>query len=130
MYKNILAISTITLAMTACSATPPTENPELTMKCETVKSMPGGWQEAEISAEVKQSALLAVASLEGNHSVKSIQRAQQQVVAGMNYKVEFTIEDDTTYTAKVYKDLKGQYKIISIQPQSLLDECLAQQDAK
>lgn len=126
MYKKLLLISAAALSVAACSSQQPTENPELKVKCQSVKAMPGGWKDAEVTPEAKQSALLAAASLEGSHTVKEIISVQQQVVAGMNYSVVFSIDDDTVYVAKVYRNLQGQYKILSIQPQALVEECQPQ----
>ncbi|WP_105902096.1 cystatin domain-containing protein [Vibrio gangliei] len=125
MYKKILLISAAALTVTACSSNEPAQDPELKVKCESVKVIPGGWKETEVTPEARQAALLAATSLEGSHSVKEVLSVQEQVVAGKNYNVVFSIEDGTTYETKVYRNLQGQYKILSIQPKSLIDECSA-----
>lgn len=130
MHKNLFVIITGALALMACSSSPETKDTVETSTastqeaiCEPVKAMPGSWQQAEITPEAKQAAVLATASIEGGHSLKEIQSVEQQVVAGMNYKVNFTIEDGEAYSATVFRNLKGEYKLISVQPQALVDEC-------
>ncbi len=129
MYKKLLAVSAAAIVLSACSSSEPEQetNPELQVQCETAQRLVGGWQKAEITPEAKQSALLAIASMEGNHTLKEVLSVEQQVVAGMNYKVAFTIEDGTSYVAKVFRSLKGEYKMISIQPKQLVDDCIKQQ---
>ncbi|MGO2320748.1 MAG: cystatin domain-containing protein, partial [Vibrio toranzoniae] len=69
----------------------------------------------------------AIASMEGNHTLKEILSVEQQVVAGMNYKVTFTVDDGTAYVTKVFHNLQGEYKIVSLQPKQLVNECVEQQ---
>lgn len=130
MYKKLFVITTGSLVLMACSSSPETKNTAETSTastqeavCEPVKAMPGSWQQADITPEAKQAAVLATASMEGGYSLKEIQSVQQQVVAGMNYKVNFTIEDGDAYSTIVFRNLKGEYKLVSVQPQILVDEC-------
>lgn len=127
MYKKLLAVSAAAIVLSACSSPEPETNPELKIQCETAQGLVGGWKKAEITPEATQSASLAIASMEGNHTLKEILSVEQQVVAGMNYKVSFTVDDGTAYVAKVFRSLKGEYKMISVQPKQLVDECVEQQ---
>ncbi|WP_089138210.1 cystatin domain-containing protein [Vibrio rumoiensis] len=127
MYKKLFAVSAAALVLSACSSTEPETNTELKIQCETTQSLVGGWKNAEVTPEATQSAQLAIASMEGTHTLKDIQSVQQQVVAGMNYRVTFTIEDDTAYVAKVFRNLQGEYKIASLQPKTLVNECTQEQ---
>ncbi|GLT14576.1 cystatin domain-containing protein [Vibrio algivorus] len=129
MYKKLLAVSAAAIVLSACSSSEPEQeaNPELKVQCETAQRLVGGWQKAEITPEAKQSALLAIASMDGNHTLKEVISVEQQVVAGMNYKVAFTVDDGTAYVAKVFRSLKGEYKMVSVQPKQLVDGCIAQQ---
>ena len=125
MYKKLLTVSVAAIVLSACSSSEPEQevNPELKIQCETTQSLVGGWKDAEVTPEAKQSAQLAIASMEGSHTLKEIQSVQQQVVAGMNYRVTFTIEDNSAYVAKVFRNLQGEYKIASLQPKQLVSEC-------
>lgn len=129
MYKKLLAVSAAAIVLSACSSSEPEQetNPELKVQCETAQGLVGGWQKAEITPEAKQSASLAIASMEGNHTLKEILSVEQQVVAGMNYKVTFTVDDGTAYVTKVFHNLQGEYKIVSLQPKQLVNECVEQQ---
>ncbi|OEF27635.1 cystatin domain-containing protein [Vibrio rumoiensis] len=130
MYKKLLVVTVGALALMACSSSPETPDAETASTgstqqaiCEPAKAMPGSWQPAEVTPEAKQAAVLATASMDGGHSLKEIHSVEQQVVAGMNYKVNFTIEDGEAYSTVVFRSLKGEYKLISVQPQALVDEC-------
>lgn len=127
MYKKLFAVSAAAIVLSACSSPEPETNPELKTQCEAAQPLVGGWKKAEITPEAKQSASLAIASMEGNHTLKEVLSVEQQVVAGMNYKVAFTVDDGTAYVAKVFRNLKGEYKMVSLQPKQLVDECIEQQ---
>ena len=43
--------------------------------------------------------------------IKRILSAQQQVVAGINYKITFLTHGNKKYKAQVYKDLKGKLSL-------------------
>ncbi|MFV0575354.1 MAG: cystatin domain-containing protein [Vibrio sp.] len=119
MYKNILLASAATLAVAACSSGASESNTKVNIDCQTPEryatNLPGGWHKAEVTPEAKKAANLALSGLSGAHQVKEIKSVDQQVVAGMNYRVIFTIEDDSEYEAVVYRNVQGQYTITSIQ---------------
>lgn len=123
MYRNLFFVSAAVFALSACSSPEPKSNPELNVQCETTQALAGGWHEAAITPEAEQAALLAIASMEGSQSLQEVTSVEQQVVAGMNYKVAFTINDGTAYVTKVFRSLQGQYELISLQPKPLVDEC-------
>ncbi|MGV3001709.1 cystatin domain-containing protein [Vibrio sp.] len=129
MYKKLLTVSAAAIVLSACSSSEQTQeiNPELKIQCQTTQRFVGGWQKAEITPEAKQSALLAISSMKGSHTLKEILSVEQQVVAGMNYKVVFTIDDGNAYVTKVFRNPQGEYNIVSLQPKQLVDKCIEQQ---
>lgn len=127
MYKKLLVVTAGALSLMACSSTPaPQDNNQathVTTKCEVLTSKPGGWQQVSITPQVTEAATTAVASIDGSHSLKEIQSATEQVVAGMNYRINFTTEDDTAYVAVVYRNLKSEYKVVSLMSESEVADC-------
>ena len=53
----------------------------------------------------------AVKDIAGDHQLKDVLHVTQQVVAGMNYNVTFSIENNDVYTAKVFHSLKNAYTV-------------------
>ena len=89
MYKKILFVTVSALVLMACSSEPKQNKQmlEVSKKCEATQSIPDGWQQAKITPELKQAAIAAASSMEGKHTVKEVQSATEQVVSGMNYKI-------------------------------------------
>lgn len=73
----------------------------------------GGWSNVNTnSKDVKQVTKFAASHVKTKQNkIKSILNAQQQVVAGMNYKVTFLTHGNKKYKAQVYKDLKGKLSL-------------------
>lgn len=126
MYKKILFVTVSALVLMACSSEPKQNKQmlEVSKKCEATQSIPDGWQQAKITPELKQAAIAAASSMEGKHTVKEVQSATEQVVSGMNYKINFTTEEsDTAFVTVVYRNLNGEYQVNSILPQSEVMNC-------
>lgn len=117
------------MTLGACSSSEPTEN-EATLststskqaRCEPAKPMLGAWEDASVTLESKQAAVLAATSMTG-HSLKEVHKVEQQVVEGINYKVTFTVEDGSSFMAMVHRSLDGEYELLSVQPEDLVQEC-------
>ena len=94
-------------------------------------SMVGGYKTVAVTdAGVKQAAEFAVSDHSQKNEVSleivSIEKAERQTVAGMNYRMCIEVKvaeednEDTQFVlAVVYRNLKGAYKLVSWKP----DEC-------
>jgi len=64
------------------------------------------------NAEVKSAAAFAAKRL--NSSVKSVVKAEQQVVAGMNYYLVLELANGRKYDVQVYKKLDGKMSLMAL----------------
>ncbi len=103
MIKQILT-ATIVVLLAACQAND--------IEPKNTEMLAGGWQQTEISAEIKKAATFALEQL-GKPAVEisSISDIQQQVVAGMNYSFLMKLSDKTQYLTTVYQDLENNLKV-------------------
>lgn len=125
MYKKLLAVTAASLTMMACSSSEPTQNdttPQLAV-CKPMQATNGTWKPAEISFETKQAAMLATASMDGDHKLSEVIDVQQQDATNTNYQINFAIETGELFTATVFKSPAGEFKLLAIQPKAVADEC-------
>ena len=90
----------VTLTPIAAQATPP--GPVIA----------GGWAPAGVNdPQVRQAADFAASQLPGGGAIRSVDSASQQVVAGMNYRMELTLADGSRWAVTVYRMLSGQMRL-------------------
>lgn len=81
----------------------------------SAQGVPGGWSEvpqAAMSDEVKAAARFAVARLPKPHGkLKAIVGAEQQVVAGTNYRMLLVLSDGKRWRVQVWKKLDGTMQL-------------------
>lgn len=112
---TLLCISLMTLgACSESSKTPATpDSPEVeTIETKEEPQLVGGWAETEIDSDVKRVVDYVHAQMDNPREVKTINWAKSQVVKGVNYEVNYTLADDTEWTATVYRDLDGSFEIL------------------
>jgi len=75
-------------------------------------SVPGGWNAGrKDDPAVKAAAGFAAGQLPGAPKVKSIDEVNQQVVAGMNYRLELTLSDASRWEVTVYRRFNGEMQM-------------------
>ena len=101
------------LFLTACNSNPvePTPTPIPTPKPAPQPPMAGGLASVDVnSPEVQAAAQFAAQALGG--LLAKVTKAEQQVVAGMNYKMSVELKDGSKHNVVVYKDLQGKNKLV------------------
>jgi predicted neuraminidase len=79
-------------------------------------SRPGGFSQAATSnAEVLKAAQFAVKAHDPKLTLKSVHAAEQQIVAGTNYKLSLTTSEGGKVDAVVWRKLDGSYELTSWQ---------------
>ncbi|AZQ62951.1 hypothetical protein EI427_12085 [Flammeovirga pectinis] len=73
----------------------------------------GAWSTADINNEVESATTFAIKELGTSSPLKDIISAKKQVVSGMNYEVVFKLQNNEIWSVKVYKDLSGNYTLLS-----------------
>jgi hypothetical protein len=112
------------LALAGCDQQTKTESTKVleptavVAETETVSSpicaselMPGGWQATEITDEAKEALQSALAKIENHAQLKGIIDVRSQVVNGVNYAIEFEMDDGSIWNAVIYRSLEGDYSL-------------------
>lgn len=75
----------------------------------------GGWSATQAdSAEVKAAAAYALHMLNRpTATISTIDNASQQVVAGINYRMELTLSDGSRWAVTVWRKLDGSFDMIA-----------------
>src|SRR4051794_2548799 len=75
----------------------------------------GSYRPADTAnVDVRSAARFAVASIEGPRArLRSIDAAQEQVVAGMNYRLDLTTSSGRRWRVTVYHPLRGRMQLTS-----------------
>lgn len=111
--KMICAVASV-LILTGCEK--PEDKPDVDNKtaeaiCKSMESRPGGWTKSEVTPEVKKAVELVIKGMEKPSKLKKMLAVHSQIVNGVNYALEFQLENGTIWSAIVYRDLEGKYAI-------------------
>lgn len=72
----------------------------------------GGWSAGNTADPmVKAAADFAASQLPGNSAVKAIEGVNQQVVAGMNYRIDLLLTDGSRWQVVVYRRFSGEMQL-------------------
>jgi len=107
-----IIFATSCLFLTACNSNPVEPTPTPTPKPAPQPPMAGGLASVDVnSPEVQAAAQFAAQALGG--LLAKVTKAEQQVVAGMNYKMSLELKDGSKHDVVVYKNLQGQMQLTS-----------------
>lgn len=81
------------------------------------EAMPGGWSPEEMTPEVEQAVNTVLAQMNNASPLKQITDVRTQVVAGMNYAVEFELENGQIWHAVVFHSLDDSYTVTEVAKQ-------------
>ncbi|OYU70658.1 MAG: hypothetical protein CFE28_12040 [Alphaproteobacteria bacterium PA2] len=99
--------------MGACAPPVPTNPPETRVE----PTITGGWSQAAIDEDAKSAAVFAVTALNRpGATLKSLDAAQSQVVAGLNYRLDLTLTDGSRWQVVVYRNLQSAFSLTSSTP--------------
>ncbi len=80
--------------------------------CNTQGNVPGGWREFEITPDVQRAMAFVLTKMDTLSSFKQILNVHAQIVSGVNYAIEFEMDDGSVWNTIVYRDLDGNYAIV------------------
>jgi len=72
----------------------------------------GGYQEVEIDQRVEDAVAFVIGQMSTSAKLQKIIGARAQVVSGMNYDINFMLDNGETWNALVYKSLAGDFSIV------------------
>ncbi|WP_333002330.1 cystatin domain-containing protein [Vibrio coralliilyticus] len=112
--NRIFASSVISVLVLAGCATQSQPEPEQALAQNPIcmeKGLPGGWSTSSITPEVIRAMDTILGQMNTESPVKQINQVRTQVVSGMNYAIEFTLENGEVWHAVVIRNLRDDYMI-------------------
>ncbi len=88
-----------------------TNTEEAQTKSDTVRSMPGGWSSAEVTPEVEKALDYVLERMNTFAKLEKILEVKTQVVAGLNYDIDFQLDNGEIWNTRVFRDLSGNYSM-------------------
>ncbi len=83
------------------------------VSAEPMQSVAGGWNAGSVTdPNVKAAAEFAARQLPGQVAVAAIESVSQQVVAGMNYRMDLLMADGSRWQVVVYRRYNGEMQLI------------------
>ena len=113
---KVRTICAVVSAIMLMGCEPPEEKPVVDNKtaeaiCKAKDTLPGGWTKSEVTPEVQKAVNLVIKGMEKPAKLKKMLAVHSQIVNGVNYALEFQLENGTIWSAIVYRDLDGKYSI-------------------
>ena len=108
MTRTLLALALLALPVAACAqdASAPAERdaPVIT----------GGWSASTLTPEIEAVAVWAFNAMDvPGAELAEIENISQQVVAGMNYRLDLVFTDGSRWRVQVYQNLSGERSLTS-----------------
>lgn len=126
MNKKILLVALSSVALVACNSVSnvSSDKTNLQENCNLSHDIVGGWAQIDVTPDVLQAAKYAVKAIPGDHHLGKIYNVKQQVVAGVNYSITFSIENGDYYSAIIFRSLQNTYHVKDIkQVPSITSNC-------
>ncbi|NRF28844.1 cystatin domain-containing protein [Vibrio coralliilyticus] len=112
--NRIFASSVISVLVLAGCATQSQPEPEQELAQNPIcmeKGLPDGWSTSSITPEVMRAMDTILGQMNTESPVKQVNQVRTQVVSGMNYAIEFTLENGEVWHAVVNRNLRDDYMI-------------------
>ncbi|MCG9543521.1 cystatin domain-containing protein [Vibrio satsumensis] len=121
--KKVLLVTVFSVAALAgCSQK--SEVPEQAQEtanpiCST-KNLTGGWSQSDITPEAKQALDVVLGQMNTSAKLEKILSVRTQVVAGLNYAIEFEMDNGQVWNTVVYRSLQGDIEMMQAAQQGRL----------
>ena len=78
------------------------------------RQLAGGWSETQATPEIKKALDFVLKQMNTSAKLDKIVKVKTQVVTGVNYDIDFKLDNGEVWNTIVYRDLKGNYKMTKI----------------
>ncbi|KAB0465634.1 cystatin domain-containing protein [Vibrio kanaloae] len=122
MKKVLLATLFSVVALAGCSQKTEVSDQsqeEMNPICST-KNLTGGWSQSDITREAKQALDVVLGQMNTTAKLKKILGVRTQVVAGLNYAIEFEMDNGEVWNTIVYRSLQGDIEMTQPAQKGLL----------
>ncbi|NAZ71523.1 cystatin family protein [Vibrio toranzoniae] len=122
MKKLLLATLFSVVALVGCSQKTEVseQSQEKTNPICSTKNLTGGWSQSDITREAKQALDVVLGQMDTTAKLKKIVGVRTQVVAGLNYAIEFEMDNGEVWNTIVYRSLQGDIEIMQAVQQGRL----------
>ncbi|RTZ17204.1 2-oxoglutarate dehydrogenase [Vibrio aquaticus] len=112
MNKVWLVSLTALATLAGCSqTTQPEKDPaSISPMCRT-EALAGGWSVSELTPEAQRAVNTVLSQMNTASKLKQVNEVRTQVVNGVNYAIEFTLENGEVWHTVVYRNLRNDYMI-------------------
>lgn len=84
-------------------------------------ALAGGWQvQALPNAQADVALASVLARMNTAAKLESIREVRSQAVSGVNYDIEFQLDNGEVWNTRVYRDLRGNYQMTRVAQQGQL----------
>jgi len=103
--KRIYVVFAVTMALIFCCV------PGGVAGKSEMKSVPGGWHKDKVTPDVKEALDFVLKQMNTSAKLDKIISVKKQVVAGMNYDIDFRLDNKEVWNVKVFRNLSGKYSM-------------------
>ncbi|MGY0614467.1 cystatin family protein [Vibrio sp. FJH11] len=119
MKLKTMSACALLVLLVGCQPNSPEDVTEITASadiCNTQRNIPGGWKKFEATPDVQKAMAFVLKEMDMISSFKQIVNVHAQIVSGVNYAIEFEMDDSSVWHTIVYRNLDGNYAVTQ-QPQ-------------
>ncbi|UPR59653.1 2-oxoglutarate dehydrogenase [Vibrio sp. ED004] len=121
--KKVLLVTIFSVAALAgCSqkSEVPEQSQETPNPICSTKNLTGGWSQSDITPEAKQALDVVLGQMNTSAKLEKILSVRTQVVAGLNYAIEFEMDNGQVWNTVVYRSLQGDLEMMQAAQQGRL----------
>lgn len=124
----ILTLSTVLLFTAGCSqqteSTTLLSSDNINPLCNVDNGMSGGWVTSTVTPEVEAALNHVLSMMNTSAKLKQITEVKTQVVNGINYAIDFELDDGQIWNTRVFRSLDGKLKMTQpAQQGSMTQDC-------
>ncbi len=115
MKKTLLASLVCVVALAGCNqkeeTVAPTQSQSEANPIYSTENLAGGWSQGEVTPEAQQALDFVLGQMNTAAKLKEILSVRTQVVNGINYAIEFEMDNGEVWNTIVYRSLKGDMEM-------------------
>ncbi|CAG23808.1 hypothetical protein PBPRB1963 [Photobacterium profundum SS9] len=86
-----------------------TKEKSINPRCNTEAGMAGGWYDSAVTPEATAAVDSVLAMMNTSAQLSKILDVKTQVVNGINYAIDFELDNGEVWNTRVYQNLEGKY---------------------
>ena len=79
--------------------------------CDSQDKMLGGWERFDATPDVQKAMAFVLTKMDTPATFKQITDVHAQIVSGVNYAIEYELDDASVWNTIVYRNLEAQYTL-------------------